>query len=80
MNIVFGKIVGDFNSYSLPDTTLNEETFKSSVNKSRLDLRIELSDLPRSPFCSLYIVYLFIGKFVLTYIAMVGVTNAGRES
>lgn len=49
MNIVFGKIVGDFNSYSLPDTTLNEETFKSSVNKSRLDLRIEFSNLPRSP-------------------------------
>ncbi|CAG7958159.1 unnamed protein product [Penicillium olsonii] len=54
MNIIFGKIVGDFNSYSLPDTPLNEHTFKSSINKS-----------------SLYIVYLFIGKFVLTYIAMI---------
>ncbi|KAJ5341530.1 ABC multidrug transporter [Penicillium brevicompactum] len=54
MNIIFGKIVGDFNSYSLPDTAVNEHTFRSSINKS-----------------SLYIVYLFIGKFVLTYIAMV---------
>ncbi|CAG8126861.1 unnamed protein product [Penicillium salamii] len=31
MNIIFGKIVGDFNSYSLPDTPLNEHTFKSSL-------------------------------------------------
>ncbi|KAJ5326505.1 putative ABC multidrug transporter [Penicillium brevicompactum] len=54
MNIIFGKIVGDFNSYSLPDTAVNEHTFRSSINKS-----------------SLYIVYLFIGKFVLTYIAMI---------
>ncbi|KAK0822264.1 hypothetical protein LTR03_018257, partial [Friedmanniomyces endolithicus] len=35
MNIIFGKIVGDFNSYSLPDTAVNEDTFRSSINKSR---------------------------------------------
>lgn len=39
MNIVFGRIVGDFNSYFTPDTNLSEETFKSSVNKNRSDSR-----------------------------------------
>jgi ATP-binding cassette subfamily B (MDR/TAP) protein 1 len=55
MNIIFGRIVGDFNSYSLPDTNFDEQTFKSSVSRS-----------------SLYIVYLFIAKFALSYAAMVG--------
>jgi hypothetical protein len=43
MNIVFGKIVGDFNSYALPDTSFNEQTFKASVNKSRFGPTSSLS-------------------------------------
>ncbi|KAJ5543599.1 hypothetical protein N7461_009602 [Penicillium sp. DV-2018c] len=54
MNIVFGKLVGDFNQYFVPGAAPSEETFKASINQS-----------------SLYIVYLFIGKFVLTYISMI---------
>ncbi|KAL2404594.1 ABC multidrug transporter E [Exophiala dermatitidis] len=53
MNIVFGNLVGDFNGYFLPNTTVTEAKFKSSVNRN-----------------ALYIVYLFIGKFVLTYVSM----------
>ncbi|KAJ5142531.1 uncharacterized protein N7515_001318 [Penicillium bovifimosum] len=54
MNIVFGKLVGDFNQYFVPGAAPSEETFKASINQN-----------------SLYIVYLFIGKFVLTYISMI---------
>ncbi|KAL2410372.1 ABC multidrug transporter E [Exophiala dermatitidis] len=53
MNIVFGNLVGDFNGYFLPNTTVTEAKFKSSVNRN-----------------ALYIVYLFIGKFLLTYVSM----------
>ncbi|KAJ5965861.1 hypothetical protein N7481_012575 [Penicillium waksmanii] len=54
MNIVFGNQVGNFNQYFTPGSSLNEETFKATVNRN-----------------SLYIVYLFIGKFALTYVSMV---------
>ncbi|KAF4264267.1 hypothetical protein CNMCM8812_000767 [Aspergillus fumigatus] len=53
MNIVFGNLVGEFNGYFMPGTTVTEAQFKASVNK-----------------LSLYIVYLFIAKFCLTYFAM----------
>ncbi|RMZ82567.1 hypothetical protein DV738_g1474, partial [Chaetothyriales sp. CBS 135597] len=51
MNIVFGSLVGDFNSYFLPNTSTTKAEFLHSVSQG-----------------SLYIVYLFIGKFVLSYI------------
>ena len=35
MNIVFGKLVGDFNQYFVPESGLDKQTFKNSVNKSR---------------------------------------------
>jgi hypothetical protein len=35
MNIVFGKLVGDFNQYFVPGAAPSEQTFKSSVNRSR---------------------------------------------
>ncbi|OQD86118.1 hypothetical protein PENANT_c008G09372 [Penicillium antarcticum] len=53
MNIIFGGLVGEFNSYFTPGTSTTEAEFKKSV--SRL---------------SLYIVYLFIAKFTLTYFSM----------
>ncbi|OGM40492.1 lipid A export ATP-binding/permease protein msbA [Aspergillus bombycis] len=53
MNIVFGKMVGEFNGYFIPGTSVTEAQFKSSVSK-----------------LSLYIVYLFIAKFALTYVSM----------
>lgn len=34
MNIVFGQLVGDFNGYFLPNTTVTESRFKASVNKN----------------------------------------------
>ena len=34
MNIVFGHLVGDFNGYFLPNTTVTEAKFKSSVSKN----------------------------------------------
>ena len=34
MNIVFGHLVGDFNGYFLPETTVTEARFKSSVSKN----------------------------------------------
>lgn len=36
MNIVFGNQVGNFNQYFTPGSSLNEETFKASVNRNRL--------------------------------------------
>ena len=54
MNIVFGNLVGSFNSYFIPGTTTTESEFLHSVSQN-----------------ALRIVYLFIGKFVLTYIGAV---------
>ncbi|PLB35394.1 ABC transporter ATP-binding protein [Aspergillus candidus] len=54
MTIIFGRIVGDFNSYTAPGQSSNQQKFTSTINRN-----------------SLYIVYLFIGKFVLTYISMI---------
>lgn len=75
MNIVFGSLVGDFNQYFIPGAAPSKKTFKASINKSRRvashpfgtpgDCKIDLLDY------SLYIVYLFIGKFALTYVSMV---------
>lgn len=53
MNIIFGNLVGDFNSYSVPVDSSPEDQFRGSVSRN-----------------SLYFVYLFIGKFVLTYISL----------
>ena len=55
MNIIFGKLAGDFNKYFIPGSGVTEQEFKHSVSRN-----------------ALFIVYLFIGKFVLTYIASVG--------
>lgn len=54
MNIFFGRLVGDFNGYFIPDNGITKSEFKKSVSDN-----------------ALIIVYLFIGKFFLTYIAMV---------
>jgi len=71
MNIVFGHLVGDFNGYFVPHTTVTEAMFKSSVNKNAYapgsEILLQLVD----EYNRLYLVYLFIGKFVLTYISMV---------
>ncbi|PIG81002.1 lipid A export ATP-binding/permease protein msbA [Aspergillus arachidicola] len=71
MNIVFGNLTGDFNRYFTSSDSLNEDTFKASVNKNRqaqssTSHHAVTNISPRS----LYIVYLFIGKFVLTYFSM----------
>lgn len=34
MNVVFGNLVGDFNGYFMPNTTVTEARFKSAVNKN----------------------------------------------
>ena len=34
MNIVFGHLVGDFNGYFVPDSSVTESEFKSSVNRN----------------------------------------------
>ncbi|KAF9891494.1 hypothetical protein FE257_003961 [Aspergillus nanangensis] len=61
MNIVFGNLVGEFNGYFIPGTTVTEAQFKASISRLRqAKVLIE----------SLYIVYLFIAKFVLTYVSM----------
>ncbi|KND86377.1 Multidrug resistance protein 2 [Tolypocladium ophioglossoides CBS 100239] len=51
MNVVFGRLVGDFNSYFLPNPAMAETEFKASLNKQ-----------------SLYIFFLFLGRFVLGYV------------
>ncbi|KAL4745772.1 hypothetical protein BDW72DRAFT_186104 [Aspergillus terricola var. indicus] len=53
MNVVFGKLVGDFNAYFIPDSGVTESQFNSAISKN-----------------SLYLIYLFVGKFVLTYVYM----------
>ena len=54
MNIVFGNLVGRFNSYFIPGTTTTKSQFLHSVSQN-----------------ALRIVYLFIGRFALTYIGAV---------
>jgi hypothetical protein len=54
MNIFFGRLVGDFNSFFIPGGSTTRAEFRHSVAQN-----------------ALIFVYLFIGKFVLTYIAMV---------
>ncbi|KNG83433.1 putative ABC multidrug transporter [Aspergillus nomiae NRRL 13137] len=68
---VFGNLTGDFNRYFTSSDSLNEDAFRASVNKNRQVLS-STSDLAitNKVSCSLYIVYLFIGKFVLTYVSM----------
>lgn len=34
MNIVFGQLVGDFNGYFVPGSTVTESRFKAAVNKN----------------------------------------------
>ncbi|KAF9892618.1 hypothetical protein FE257_001020 [Aspergillus nanangensis] len=63
MNIFFGKLFGDFNSYLLPGSTLDEGKFRSMISSS-----------------SLYIVYLFIGKFATTYIFMISFRFVSLEA
>ena len=35
MNIVFGRLIGAFNGYFVPRTTVTEEAFKAAVNENR---------------------------------------------
>jgi hypothetical protein len=39
MNIVFGSLVGEFNGYFMPGTTVTEAQFKASVNKLRYEVQ-----------------------------------------
>lgn len=34
MNIVFGKLVGEFTGYFVPGSTVTEDRFKAAVNKN----------------------------------------------
>ena len=54
MNIFFGKLVGNFNGYFIPNGGVTKAEFKHSVSMN-----------------ALYIIYLFIAKFFLMYIALV---------
>ncbi len=54
MNIVFGNLVGSFNTYFIPGTTTTKAEFLHSASQN-----------------ALRIVYLFIGRFVLTYVGAV---------
>lgn len=53
MNIIFGHLVGSFNNYFIPGSTVTTDQFLSGVNSN-----------------ALYFFYLFIGKFILGYIAI----------
>ena len=53
MNVVFGKLVGAFNGYFIPGSTVSKDLFLATVNQN-----------------ALYIVYLFIAKFVLGYVSI----------
>ena len=54
MNIVFGHLVSDFNSYFIPGSGTTKAQFLHSVRSN-----------------ALYILYLFVAKFFLTYIGAV---------
>ncbi|KAK5132148.1 hypothetical protein LTR08_000305 [Meristemomyces frigidus] len=60
MNIVFGSLVGSFNGYFVPGSTVAKGDFLASVNRG-----------------ALYIVYLFIAKFVLGYVSIYAFRMAG---
>ncbi|TGO92120.1 hypothetical protein BPOR_0010g00320 [Botrytis porri] len=53
MNIVFGKLVGNFSDYFLPGTTTTKAQFTSTINN-----------------LTLFVTYLFIARWVLSYISM----------
>ncbi|KAF5878245.1 putative abc transporter protein [Botrytis fragariae] len=53
MNIVFGKLVGNFSDYFLPGTTTTKAEFTSTINN-----------------LTLFVTYLFIARWVLSYISM----------
>lgn len=36
MNIFFGKLIGSFNDYFLPNSTTTKHSFMQTVNKNRL--------------------------------------------
>lgn len=71
MNIVFGNLVGEFNGYFTPGSSTTEAEFKSSINQLRSVSEAGKMWSYINHHFSLYIVYLFIAKFCLTYISMV---------
>lgn len=60
MNIIFGKLVGDFNGYFVPNSSVSKAAFLAAVSKN-----------------ALYILYLFVAKFVLGYISTYAIRIAG---
>ncbi|EKD15485.1 ABC transporter transmembrane region [Drepanopeziza brunnea f. sp. 'multigermtubi' MB_m1] len=60
MNIVFGNLVGSFNEYFIPNSSVSESQFKSSLNRQ-----------------TSYLVYLFIGRSVLSYFSMLAFRMVG---
>jgi hypothetical protein len=71
MNIVFGHLVGDFNGYFIPGSNVTKAEFKTSVANNAYNSPITSWACGMLIAYSLYIFYLFIGKFVLTYVSMV---------
>ena len=41
MNIIFGRLIGAFSEYFVPQTTVTEEAFKATVNKNRQVSEVE---------------------------------------
>ncbi|CZS91522.1 probable leptomycin B resistance protein pmd1 [Rhynchosporium agropyri] len=53
MNIVFGKLVGNFSNYFIPGSTTTKKEFQDTINR-----------------LTLFIVYLFIARWILSYFSM----------
>ncbi|TAQ89536.1 hypothetical protein B7494_g2142 [Chlorociboria aeruginascens] len=64
MNIIFGDLVTNFTSYFLPDTTTTKAEFTQSLDKFTYD-----HDPLLTWHASLYIVYIFIARWFLSYFA-----------
>nr|A0A348AXX9.1 RecName: Full=ABC-type transporter TR06; AltName: Full=KK-1 biosynthesis cluster protein 6 [Curvularia clavata]BBC83962.1 P-loop containing nucleoside triphosphate hydrolase protein [Curvularia clavata] len=62
MNIVFGKLVGNFTDYFIPGSNVTRQEFEAEINK-----------------LALYIFYLFIGKFAMSYISMLAIRISGMR-
>ncbi|EFW13456.1 ABC transporter [Coccidioides posadasii str. Silveira] len=83
MNIIFGKLAADFTGFFVPDSGTTEDQFRNSLNRNVYVIPVLLPDICGGLICKeeaalrLYIVYLFIGKFVLGYISLFCIRMAG---
>lgn len=82
LKLVLGNLVGDFTGYFLPNTTVTKQEFQKSVNQNAYvdtipkvpTLRLRFLSIWLMILVRLYIFYLFIGKFFLSYISMVRIS------